>query len=90
MTYCRRHGGSWSSSKRNRALGKSKKSTQSDTVSFLNWRQKMTDAQNAFGDEWRKQFTQEELQEIDRRAESEWALRAQRYDLPGPIRVVWT
>lgn len=47
-------------------------------------------SKNAYGNEWRRHFTQKQLKRIDSYAEFEWAQRARRYDLPGPIRVDWT
>lgn len=64
---------------------------QPEAVNERNWYQKVNAAYTAYGGQWRKQFTPEELEIIDREEEAEyrWAQRARKYDLPGPTRIDW-
>jgi hypothetical protein len=62
----------------------------SEPVNERNWYEKMKAAEKAHPDgvEWRKQFTRQELEIIDRAMEPEirWAIKAVVHDLPGPRR----
>ncbi len=67
-------------------MSSSKTPVASEPVNERNWYDKMNAAEKAhpFGQQWRKQFTAQELEIIDRAMESEfqWAGK----DLPGPRR----
>jgi hypothetical protein len=62
----------------------------SEPVNERNWYDKMTAAQKAHpgGDQWRKQFTPQEMEIIERCIDREiqWARKASILDLPGPRR----
>lgn len=63
-----------------------------EPVNERNWYKKMVAAMLAYDrrrEHWRTHFTREELEIIDREYEPEiqWALKAAKYDLPGPRRV---
>lgn len=71
------------------ALSSSKTSADPEPVNERNWYDRMTAAQEAHPHgNWRKQFTRQELEIIDRAMEPEimWAIKAVSRDLPGPRR----
>jgi hypothetical protein len=65
-------------------------SADTEPVNERNWHEKVAAAWKAHpvGQEWRKQFTPQELEIIDRAEEAEmrWAEKAIKEDLPGPRR----
>lgn len=72
-------------------MNSSDKPVAPEPVNERNWYAKKTAAWRAYpvGQHWRKQFTPQELEIIDRaeEVEMEWAMRAIREDLPGPLRI---
>lgn len=70
-------------------MSPSKTPTDAEPVNERNWYDKMTAVQkaNPYVD-WRKQFTRQELEIMDRAMEPEimWAIKAVVHDLPGPRR----
>lgn len=61
----------------------------SEPVNERNWYEKKNAAQKAYlGGQWRKQFTPQEMEIIERCMEPEfqWAMKAEVEDLPGPRR----
>ena len=64
--------------------------TDPEPVNERNWYEKVRAAWKAYpiAQQWRKQFTRQELEIIDRAVEAEvqWAMKAKEVDLPGPRR----
>lgn len=71
-------------------MSSSETQADSEPVNERNWYEKMVAAQRAhpLGGRWRKQFTPQELEIIDRAKDREirWAMKAVDHDLPGPRR----
>lgn len=71
-------------------MSSSKTPADPEPVNERNWYEKMTAAQEAHPhcNNWREQFTRQELEIIDKAMEPEilWAIKAVSRDLPGPRR----
>lgn len=66
--------------------------TDPEPVNERNWHEKMQTAQMAYpGGRWRKQFTPQELEIIDRELDAEIlrAMKALAEDRPGPLRIAF-